>query len=83
MSSMSVEEWVTLNYERVQKLWDEAMVKYMTDSARRKAKKNCNSQVRRFDVGQRVYYRTPRLSESLELSWQGLYIVVEALGGPS
>jgi len=39
--------------------------------------------VRKFDVGQSVYYRTPGLSESLEPSWQGPYVVEEALGGPS
>jgi len=78
-----VEEWVTQNCERVQKLRDEATVSYDYASSTRKLKKDLNCHIRTFRVGDSVYYRTPGLSETLEPSWQGPYIVQKALGGPS
>jgi len=80
---MSVEEWVTQNIERVQQLRDEATVSYDQISSARKLRKDLNCHIRTFKVGDSVYYRTPRLSETLEPSWQGPYTVQEVLGGPS
>jgi len=83
MGDTSIEDWVNSNSERVQTLRDAAIVSYGEVSEKRKQKSDATCQVRTFDTGQSVWYRTPGLSETLEPAWQGPYVVEKALGGPS
>jgi len=52
LGSVDVEEWVTLNSERVQELRDAAMANYQVVSEGRKQKRDKTSQERKFVEGQ-------------------------------
>jgi len=80
LSSMSIEDWVAENAERVQQLRDKASASYHATSGRRKEQKDRTCQERDLEVGDSVWYRTPGLSESLEPSWQGPYTIDKVLG---
>jgi len=67
LGSMSMEEWVTENSERVLALREQATGNYREVSEKRKGKLDTNSQYRKFERCQRVWYRTPGLSELSEL----------------
>ena len=80
LGDMSVEDWVADNCERIQQLRDEASANYIRVSEARKDKVDKTAQVRVFTVGQKVWYRTPGLSEALQPSWHGPYRVVKVAG---
>jgi len=77
---MSVEEWVFENCERLQQLRDSAPANYHAVSEKRKHKLDSTCHVREFIVGDKVWYRIPGLSESLQPSWQGPYKIDKVLG---
>jgi len=78
---MSVEDWVNENCERVQQLRDDASVGYHSTSAKRKEKRDKTCQFKEFQVGQKVWYRTPGLNETVQSAWQGPYLIDKVLGG--
>ena len=78
-----MEDWVRENCERVQQLRDKASANYHSTSAKRKEKQDKTSHCREFVKGQRVWYRTPGLSEVLQPAWQGPYLIDKVLGGLS
>ena len=83
LGTMSLDEWVRGNCERVQELRDRASVNYHSTSEKRKSLKDKTCHDRSFSVGQWVWYRTPGLNEVLQPAWQGPYRVKEILGGLS
>ena len=80
---MCVEHWVEENIERVQSLRDEASANYRETSADRKGNWDKASRPRKFKVGERVWYRTPRLIEALQPSWVGPYEITKLMGPQS
>ena len=80
LGSLSLDEWVRENCERVQVLRDKATANYHATSEKRKELKDKTCQDRSFRVGQWVWYRTPGLSEALQPAWQGPYRVEKVLG---
>ena len=63
-----------------QELRDKASANYLKTSAKRKELLDKTSHVRELKVGQRVWYRSPGLSEALQPAWQGPYEIREVLG---
>ena len=80
LGSLSLDEWVRENCERVQVLRDKATANYHATSEKRKELKDKTCQDRSFRVGQWVWYRTPGLCEALQPAWQGPYRVEKVLG---
>jgi len=61
-------------------LKDEASANYYRSSGDRKEKRDRTFLKRDFKICQKVWYRTPGLSETLQLVWQGPYLVDKVLG---
>jgi len=56
---------------------------YRETSAARKGNWDKTNRPRKFKVTNRVWYRTPKLTEALEPSWEGPYEIIKLMGPQS
>ena len=75
LGPVDLEEWTTLNAERVQHMRNVAVLNLEANSDQRKREWDRNAQSRQFEKGDQVYLRKAGLNTKLADSWDGPFVI--------
>ena len=75
LGPVDLEEWTTVNSERVQHARDVVVANFQTCSDERKKLWDKRAQTRQFDKGDQVFLRKSSLNTKLADSWEGPFVV--------
>ena len=77
LGPVDLEEWTTVNAERVQHAREVVVVNLQNSSDERKKQWNKRAQTRQFEQGDQVFLRKSGLNTKLADSWEGPYLVMK------